>query len=118
VLRRAKQKRAARQALSSALAIFERLPAPLWAAKTRSEIARIGGRQPSLGELTTTERRVAELVASGQTNKEVGAALFLSVGTVESALTRIYQKLGVRSRAELAHLAATGAGTQASASKL
>jgi DNA-binding NarL/FixJ family response regulator len=49
-----------------------------------------------------TERRVAELVAEGRTNKDVAAALFVTVRTVESNLTRVYAKLGVRSRTELA----------------
>ena len=51
--------------------------------------------------LTEGERRIAELVAAGKSNKETAAALFLSVHTVEDALKRIYRKLGVRSRTEL-----------------
>jgi DNA-binding CsgD family transcriptional regulator len=70
--------------------------------KTRAELARIGGRAPSRGELTESERRIAELVAEGRTNREVAAALFVTEHTVEGALTRAYRKLGVRSRAELA----------------
>ena len=85
---------------------FERLGAPLWAEQTRAELARIGGRAPSRGELTEAERRIAELVAEGRTNREVAAALFLTEHSVETALTRIYRKLGVRSRAELARLLA------------
>jgi DNA-binding NarL/FixJ family response regulator len=53
--------------------------------------------------LTPTEQRVAALVAEGRSNKEVAATLFVTVKTVEANLTRIYPKLGVRSRAELAH---------------
>jgi DNA-binding CsgD family transcriptional regulator len=56
--------------------------------------------------LTTAERNVAALVASGRTNREVAAQLFTTVGTVESHLTRIYRKLAVRSRTELARLVA------------
>ena len=56
--------------------------------------------------LTTAERNVAPLVASGRTNREVAAQLFTTVGTVESHLTRIYRKLAVRSRTELARLVA------------
>jgi DNA-binding CsgD family transcriptional regulator len=56
--------------------------------------------------LTEAERRIAALVAAGSTNREVADALFLTVHTVETALTRVYRKLGVRSRAELAHLLA------------
>jgi DNA-binding CsgD family transcriptional regulator len=104
--RRAKQRGAARLTLEQALAIFERLGAPLWAEKARAELARIGGRAPSRGELTEAERRIARLVAEGRTNREVAAALFLTVHSVETALTRVYRKLGVRSRAELARLLA------------
>jgi DNA-binding CsgD family transcriptional regulator len=105
--RRAKRRSAARATLEEALAIFERLGAPLWAEQTRAEVARIGGRTPSGNELTEAERRIAALVAGGRTNREVAAALFLTVHSVETALTRVYSKLGVRSRAELAsHYAA------------
>ena len=104
--RRAKQRGAARTTLEDALARFERLGAPLWAEQTRAELARIGGRAPSRGELTEAERRIARLVAKGSTNREVAAALFLTEHSVETALTRVYHKLGVRSRAELAHLLA------------
>jgi DNA-binding CsgD family transcriptional regulator len=55
------------------------------------------------------EQRIAELVGAGQTNREVAAALFVSVRTVESHLGRIYRKVGVRSRTELAqYLHTTG----------
>jgi DNA-binding CsgD family transcriptional regulator len=101
--RRAKQRGAARMTLEQALAIFERLGAPLWAQKTQGELARIGGRAPSRGELTEAERRIAVLVGEGRTNREVAAALFVTENTVEGALTRAYRKLGVRSRSELAH---------------
>jgi DNA-binding CsgD family transcriptional regulator len=74
----------------------------LWAEQARSELARIGGRAPSPAELTPSEERVAALVADGRTNREVAAALFIGERTVESHLTHIYAKLGVRSRTELA----------------
>ncbi len=104
--RRAKRRGDARRTLEDALARFERLGAPLWADQTRAELARIGGRAPSNGELTEGERRVASLVAEGRTNREVAAALFLGERTVETHLTHVYRKLGIRSRAELAHLLA------------
>jgi DNA-binding CsgD family transcriptional regulator len=104
--RRAKRRGAARATLEEALIRFEALGAPLWAEQTRTELARIGGRAPSHGELTEAEARIARLVAEGRTNREVAAALFLTVHSVETALTRIYRKLGVRSRSELAHLLA------------
>jgi DNA-binding CsgD family transcriptional regulator len=78
------------------------LGAVLWAGRARAELARIGGRTRSADELTPAERRVAELVAEGQTNREVAAALFLTERTVETHLTHVYAKLGVRSRTELA----------------
>jgi DNA-binding CsgD family transcriptional regulator len=103
ILRRARRKREARIALGQALAIFEDLGTPLWATKARAEMARIGGRAPAGDELTPSERRIAELVADGKTNKEVAAILVVADRTVESALTQIYRKLDVRSRTELAH---------------
>ncbi|HEX7254472.1 MAG TPA: LuxR C-terminal-related transcriptional regulator, partial [Gaiellaceae bacterium] len=101
--RRARHKRAARDALDESRHVFERLGAVLWAEKARAELARIGGRAPSRGELTPTERRVAALVAQGGSTKEVAAALVVSAKTVEGHLSKIYTKLGVHSRAELAH---------------
>lgn len=101
--RRAKRRGAARVTLELAHAGFERLGAPLWAQRAQSELARIGGRAPSRGELTEAECRIVELVAEGRTNREVAATLFVTEHTVEGALTRAYRKLGVRSRAELAH---------------
>jgi DNA-binding CsgD family transcriptional regulator len=101
-LRRARQKRSARDALGEAKAVFEATGARLWAERARGELARVGGRPPSTGGLTPTERRVAELAASGKTNKEIAAELYVTVRTVETHLTKIYGKLGVRSRAELA----------------
>jgi DNA-binding CsgD family transcriptional regulator len=102
IQRRAKRKSEARATLERARALFEELGAAIWKGKTSAELARIGGRAPSRDELTPSERRVAELVAQGKTNKEVAAALFLSARTVEFHLSRIYRKLGMRSRSELA----------------
>ena len=55
-----------------------------------------------LGGLSGREREVADLVALGRTNKEIAAELFLSEKTVESHMSRLFGKLGVRSRAEVA----------------
>src|SRR5439155_1699025 len=68
--RRAKQRGAARATLEQALGTFEQLGAPLWAEKTRAELARIGGRSRSGGELTESERRIAALVGEGRSNRE------------------------------------------------
>ena len=96
VRRQAQQKRAAREALEQALAIFEELGARLWAEKARAELRRISGRAPASDELTETERRVAELAARGRTNREIAAELFMGVSTVEAHLSRVYRKLDVR----------------------
>ncbi len=101
VRRQAQQKKAGREALERALAIFEELGARLWAEKARAELRRISGRRPADDELTESERRVAELAAKGRTNKEIAAELFMGVSTVEAHLSHAYRKLGVR-RAELA----------------
>jgi DNA-binding CsgD family transcriptional regulator len=61
-----------------------------------------------LSRLSETERRIAALVAVGRTNEEVGERLFLSPKTVEWSLTKIFRKLGVRSRTELAAKLASG----------
>jgi DNA-binding CsgD family transcriptional regulator len=100
--RRGKQRRAARTTLDEALAEFDELGAALWSERTRRELQRISGRAPSHGELTSAERRVAELVAEGHTNKEVAALLYVAPRTVEGTLSRVYTKLGIRSRTELA----------------
>lgn len=101
LLRRAKKKRAAADALRDALEIFEELGAPSWASQARSELDRVGLRQGTSTQLTPTERQVAELAASGMTNRDVAAAAFMSPKTVEANLARAYRKLGIRSRAEL-----------------
>jgi len=103
VERRAKHRREARQSLQTAYRMFAELGATLWADRVQEELARVSGRTSSRDELTPTEARVARLVAEGRTNREVASALFVSVHTVEAALTRIYRKLEVRSRTELAN---------------
>jgi DNA-binding CsgD family transcriptional regulator len=61
----------------------------------------------ALGGLAATERQVAALVMEGATNREIAARLFISVKTVEATLTRVYRKLGIRSRVDIVRLAAT-----------
>src|ERR687895_196023 len=91
-----------------ALAQFDRLGAELYAERTRAELSRISGRSPSGGLLTPTEQRIAELVAEGRSNKEVAAATFVTAKTVETNLSRIYAKLGIHPRTELARRIAEG----------
>ncbi|HEY1273435.1 MAG TPA: AAA family ATPase [Thermoleophilaceae bacterium] len=99
--RRDRQKRAAREAIGTALEAFDAMGAAGWAARARAELGRIGGRTREEG-LTAAERRVAALVAEGRTNREVAATLFVSERTVQTHLSHVYAKLGVRSRTELA----------------
>jgi DNA-binding CsgD family transcriptional regulator len=101
VQRRAKRRAHARDLLGRALAIFDELGAQSWSERTRKELARIGGRAPSSGALTPTERQLADLVAEGLSNKEIAAALFVTPKTVGTKLSRIYTKVGVHSRTEL-----------------
>ncbi len=113
VLRRDKQKTAAKAALEQALGIFARLGALLWIEATKAELGRVGLRPAApvgVSGITAAEARVAELVAAGRTNREVAGELFMSPKTVEAHLSRIYRKLGVRSRAELAHKLARQGG--------
>jgi DNA-binding CsgD family transcriptional regulator len=102
VQRRADRRRLAANSLAQAASIFERLGATPWLARARDEAARVPVRGGAGSGLTPTEAQVAGLVATGSSNREIAATLLIGVKTVESNLTRIYAKLGVRSRTELA----------------
>ena len=108
ILRRASRRTEARQHLEAAAATFDELRAEPFAARATAELNRLGTRRVESG-LTASEQRVADLVASGRTNAEVASELFVSLRTVESNLTRIYRKLGLRSRTELAARMKVGA---------
>jgi DNA-binding CsgD family transcriptional regulator len=98
--RRLKRKAAARESLERAASICEQVGAVAWTARAHSELARLGAVR-ARSELTETEERIAKLAAAGLTNREIAAAAFVSQKTVEANLSRIYRKLGIRSRAEL-----------------
>jgi ATP/maltotriose-dependent transcriptional regulator MalT len=105
--RRARRARDAREPLTAALATFEALGAAPWADWARRELRAAGARprgprSPSSEALTPQELQVAVAVAEGATNKEAATALLISPKTVEYHLGKVYEKLGVRSRAELA----------------
>ncbi|ORV45785.1 hypothetical protein AWC02_12820 [Mycolicibacter engbaekii] len=100
VQRRRRRKQAAQGNLAAALATFEKLGTPLWAKRVRAELDRMAAASPGTG-LTTAERRVAEHAASGLTNKQIAAELFIAEKTVEMTLSAVYRKLGIRSRAGL-----------------
>jgi DNA-binding CsgD family transcriptional regulator len=90
--RKTRQRRDAATTLDEAIAIFARLGAPRWGALAVAQRARLAPGPDQA--LTATERRIAGLVAAGQTNPQIAAALYISVKTVEANLTRIYRKLG------------------------
>jgi DNA-binding CsgD family transcriptional regulator len=102
IQRRRRQKQAATASLRRAQAIFDQLGASGWATHTVDEMQRAAVRAAGPDQLTPTEERVARLVGAGRTNREIAAALFITVKAVEANLTRIYAKLEVRSRTELA----------------
>lgn len=106
--RRFKQWRVARETLERAADLFAAIGAPGWAQLARSERDRVGGRRSADGALTQSERRVIELAADGLSNKEIAAALYVAVNTVEVHLKHGYAKLGVHSRAQLAKRLADG----------
>lgn len=112
-LRLARRRADARDPLRRALNTFESLGAEPWARQARAALRAAGAavtapRPAPGGTLTAQELEIALRVARGATNRDVAAALFVSPKTVEAHLTRIYKKLGVRSRAELAGRFAAG----------
>ncbi|XVV15390.1 helix-turn-helix transcriptional regulator [Actinoplanes sp. CA-131856] len=103
-LRRSGLRVRARAQLLAAVDLFDGLAATPWSARARAELSATAaepGRDAGHG-LTPQESHVARAVATGQTNREVAAALFLSSKTVEFHLGNIYRKLGVRNRTQLA----------------
>jgi DNA-binding CsgD family transcriptional regulator len=104
--RRRRRYAAARLAIGAALAIFLAADAKPWAEQTERALGSTEGNSapglppPDLG-LTMTELKIAALVRDGASNREIATRLFLSVKTVEATLTRVYRKLGVRSRTQL-----------------
>ena len=112
-LRRAKRRSEAREALRSALTVFDAIGARAWAERARRELRALGDEAPAaaplggLGTLTPQELQISRLVAAGNSNREVAAQLFLSARTVEYHLYKVYPKLGIGSRTELARLVLT-----------
>ena len=110
-LRRARRPSESRLHLRSALETFDRLDAAPWTARASSELAATGDSvaarsQNGIHGLTPRELQLALIVGRGATNQEASAALFVSPKTVEAHLHRIYVKLPIRSRTELARLLA------------
>lgn len=107
-LRRLGRRRDAGVLLERAADVFDRLGAEPARQRALDELARARPRPRQDNAPTAAERRVAALVSSGLTNREVAARLSTSVATVEAHLTRVYSKVGVRSRTQLARLVADG----------
>ena len=113
-LRRQRRGSESREPLRLALATFDLIGAATWAALARSELRAAGERiePPSISSptalLSTQELQVAQLAAKGLSNKDIGEQLFLSPRTVASHLYRIFPKLGIRSRSQLARLLPPG----------
>jgi DNA-binding CsgD family transcriptional regulator len=99
--RRRREKSLARKAFTEALDAFTDMHASIWAKRARAELTRIPLRRTDAA-LTPTEQTIARLAIEGLTNREIADRAFLSPKTVEVNLTRIYRKLGVRSRTALA----------------
>jgi DNA-binding CsgD family transcriptional regulator len=100
------------QALQRARAVFVECGAPRLADRAASELRRLGVRVARsgarAGRLSAREHEIAELVGSGQTNRQIAGELHLSESTVENHLSRVYRKLGISSRAALAALISSG----------
>ncbi len=112
-LRRARQRTRAREHLRVALRVFERVNALPWADRARSELRATGESTAPVGpsdfqHLTPQELQIARYAASGETNADIAAKLFLSRRTVEYHLAKVYTKTGVTSRRELASTALDG----------
>jgi DNA-binding CsgD family transcriptional regulator len=100
-LRRTRHRTASARALTEARDIFTSRGARTWATRTEVELSRVAA-PGDRHSLTPTETRVATLAVRGKTNAEIANELFVSIKTVEANLTRVYAKLGVRSRTLLA----------------
>ncbi|GAA0968272.1 LuxR family transcriptional regulator [Actinocorallia libanotica] len=108
-LRRTQRSGRARAHLRMAREVFEQAGARPWARRAQDELRAAGengGAPPPsvLDALTPQELRIADLVADGASSKEIAARLFLSPRTVEYHLYKIYPKLGIGSRTDLARL--------------
>jgi DNA-binding CsgD family transcriptional regulator len=121
-LRRQRRRRDAREQLRTAFGLFGTMGMDAFADRARSELRATGERvaKRTLGSrrvLTAQEAQIARLVGDGASNKEIAAQLFLSTHTVEYHLVKVFRKLDITNRAQLARALAgqdgTGAGSYA-----
>jgi ATP/maltotriose-dependent transcriptional regulator MalT len=115
-LRRVKRRSEARRKLAEAYDELDRLGSTLWAGRAQAELAATGLRPrrrdlSAPDTLTPQERNVVKLVAEGLSNRELAASLYVSTNTIETHMRHIFQKLGVRSRVELARAMNDTAGS-------
>jgi DNA-binding CsgD family transcriptional regulator len=107
-LRRARRRTQAREPLREALEFFETVGASSFASRARVELAATGEtvrrRAAPAQVLTPQEAQIARLAASGERNRDIAAQLFITTSTVEYHLRKIFVKLGVSSRTQLAHV--------------
>ncbi|CRK60818.1 putative transcriptional regulator [Alloactinosynnema sp. L-07] len=101
VERRRRHYTAARAAGDAAIELFTTVGAHPWLAEANSLLVRLGDVGDTGGTLTASEARVAAMVGEGASNQEIADQLYLSRKTIEATLTRIYRKLGIRSRTQL-----------------
>jgi DNA-binding NarL/FixJ family response regulator len=105
-LRRTRAIKESRVHLGAALETFRRLGTQPWVQRAANELRATGETKPRHHDrdrdtLTPQENKIAQLAASGLTNKQIGERLFLSPRTVGFHLHRVFPKLGIRSRAAL-----------------
>jgi len=105
-LRRERRRTDARAQLRTAHDLFEAMGARSFAGRARQELTATGAtahsrRNATLDELTPQEARIAGLAGEGLSNPEIAARLYISKGTVDYHLNKVFRKLGIRSRAQL-----------------
>ena len=108
-LRRGRQRQEARRHLRAAVELFHQLRALPWEDRAAAELRATGETtrargSSALDQLTPQEQHIAGLVADGLTNAEIAARLFLSPRTIDYHLRKVFTKLGIASRTELARL--------------
>jgi DNA-binding CsgD family transcriptional regulator len=116
-LRRRHRKRDARQQLRAAYGLFADFDMKGFADRAEAELLATGGiarkrTVETIFDLTSQERRISEMAAGGASNPDIAEQLFISPATVEYHLSKVYRKLGIRSRTQLANVLRPGSASQ------